>query len=146
MLPAGLHSITPSLERAPKIGARKLSSPYIFVAGVQLTPLPYHFSSSTSEKTQVIPSLSPVVSGAEKSDSARICAHDLRNSGPPKSFINYYGPECLGLPIRRLLFDLLMYSFIYSYIQFQFSMSRSITLYQDKFKKISLLTNRRFYK
>ena len=42
---------------APEFGARKLSSPYIFVARFLLTSLPYRALSSTPERTQTVPSL-----------------------------------------------------------------------------------------
>ena len=41
----------------PKFGARKLSSLYIFVAGVQLTSLPNHLSPLTPERRRVVHSL-----------------------------------------------------------------------------------------
>ena len=109
-LSAGSHSQTSPLERIPKIRARKLSSPYIFVAGALLTS--YYNSPSTAERIRVVPSLPLVVSARGTSASACL-AHSHTIFRPlllSQVIFNYH--ECLGLPIRCLLSALFIHSFI----------------------------------
>ena len=69
-----------------QLGACKLSSPYIFVAHVLLTSLPYYFLPSTPEGTQVVPSLLPIVSRRNiRFHSLCACTHDPWTSSSPKS-------------------------------------------------------------
>ena len=72
-----VHWVWHPLWGVPEFGACKLSSPYIFMACFLLTSSPYHILPSTLERTQVVPSLSSVVSGAEISTSACTCAWDF---------------------------------------------------------------------
>ena len=54
----------PTLEHTLKSGSRKLSSPYIFMTGVQQSS-PHHASPSTVPKTRVLPSLPHGVGGRD---------------------------------------------------------------------------------
>ena len=94
-------SLRPPLERSPKIEARKLSSPYIAAARVQL----YVFTSlrlaSTSQKTRVVSFLS--CRGWQKNIRFRwfhTCEKDFEPPGFFLVIFNYH--ECCGLAIRRL--------------------------------------------
>ena len=71
----------PPLELTLKIGARKLSSPYTFVARVPL----YAFILSRlvvhSQKTRVVPFFPSVVGGTNiRFRSLRTCVHDIRTA------------------------------------------------------------------
>ena len=65
----------------PEFGARKLSSPYIFVAGVQLTSLLYHFSPST-EKVMRRP-LTSALCRRQGHPLPLVSVHAYKNFGPP---------------------------------------------------------------
>ena len=53
-----------------------------------LTSSPAYVSPSTPERTQVVPSLLPVVSEADTSTFARTCARDFR----PPVFLSHFWP------------------------------------------------------
>ena len=123
-LSARSGSLTLPLEHTPKLGARKLSSPHIFVDGVQLTSLSCHFSSSNPKRPQVVLSLPPGVGGKDS------CFHTLprmRTRILDLQFslviLNY---KSLDLAVRRLtasfysFLHLSIYLFIYSTSSKQF--------------------------
>ena len=72
----------------PQLRARELSSPNIFGARVLLTSSPSYVSPSPLDRTQVVPSLPPIVSGAEIITSARVCARDFE----PPVFFSHFRP------------------------------------------------------
>ena len=80
-LSAGCRSITTPLECTLKIGPCEILSPYIFVAGVLLTSLLYHFSPSTPERTLVVPLISARCR-REGNPLPLPSAHAYKNFGP----------------------------------------------------------------
>ena len=117
------HSLTHLLERTPKVTARKLSSPYIFVACVLLTSLPYHFSPPTLDRTVVVPKLPPVVSGKAFASTRSVHAHTLL--GPPVLLSHFLITRIPWSSYSKTTICFI-YLCIYSFIQFQFSINRSI--------------------
>ena len=118
--------LTLPLEPPPKkkkIGARKLSSPYIFVTGVQLNVF----------------TLSRLIQFS-KNPSCLLPSAWCRWEGYPLPLALHIRTRSLDLQfsldilittsaLARLFRDCLLYLFIYLSIQFQFSMIRSITLH-----------------
>ena len=109
----------------PELGARKLSSPYIFVAGVELMSLPYHFSPSTPERTPVIPSLPPGVYWRDIFPSLSCMCTRISDLQFSLVILNY---KSLALAVRRL-------SALYISLFIQLPMSLSVTLHSEQYPK-----------
>ena len=122
-------NLRPSLERTPKTGSRKLSFPYIFVAGIQL----YVFTPSRitihCQKHDSSPHLHLSCRGGTETYLLPVVPHLHRRFSTPSFFLvifNYH--QSFSLAIQKLS-ALFMY---YGLIQFQFSMNRSIMLQEIK--------------
>ena len=117
-----------------QLGARKVSSLYIFMARFLLTSLLYNFPLSTLERTRIVVSLPLVVSGCGNiSISACTCANVPRTSSPPKSFLITTCASAL------LLSDYYwMYSFIYLLSNF---LRRSLLIFNHLEVAGSILTS-----
>ena len=92
-----------------KSEARKLSSPYIFVAGVQLTSLSFHFSLSTPQKTRV---------GGRDTRFPLLPGKHTRILDLQFSLVILKYNKSLNLIVQRLFAFSFIYQFIYLCIQF----------------------------
>ena len=120
-LSVGSRSLTPPLKRPlllKKIRARKLSSPYIFVAGVlRLYLITFRRQLPKGHESSPHICQSCQREGHRLPFSPRMCTQCLKFQSSLVIF-NYH--ECLDLPIRKPLCALLVYLFIDWLIQFQF--------------------------